>query len=193
MATGPSEKPERNRRARPAPIQPAEARTKGAVSLYNEGLILDLLETYEGSATYDDLRRVLGVSVKTVSIWFNRYPAFRNRVEELRAAANDKVAASVFQRATGFEKEIVETSSRKEGDKTTKSENRKTLYYPPDPAMAKFWLSNRDRENWSDRKVIENESSYHELLRRAAEQSVDLPSNMYAEIEDAEEIEDEDE
>jgi hypothetical protein len=105
----------------------------------------------EEGATDQELADFFGVSVRTLYRWKNTYPEFCQALKASKAPADERVERSLFERATGYERDevdirvidgqIVQTTVRK--------------FYPPDTTAAIFWLKNRRPEQWRDKTDVE--------------------------------------
>lgn len=102
-------------------------------------------------ATDVQMASIFNISEATLNTWKNLHDNFLESIKRGKNAADAKVAASLFERALGYEhpdvdirvvdKEIVETPIMKK--------------YPPDTVAAIFWLKNRQNMNWRDRSITE--------------------------------------
>lgn len=100
-------------------------------------------------ATDDEIADDIGVSVRTVSRWYNKYPEFRQAVRYGKERADERVERSLYQRAVGFEADTVKIGFF-EGSPVF-AEHRE--YFPPDVGAAKMWLTNRQPKDWREKVV----------------------------------------
>lgn len=123
----------------------------GAKSTYQDKYALQAQRACEAGFTDQELADLLGVSVQTINRWKHEHKEFALALKVGKEPANERVARSLFARATGYEHdevdikvvagEIVQTPIRK--------------YYPPDTTAAIFWLKNRRPDEWRDKTVQE--------------------------------------
>lgn len=91
-----------------------------------------------------EVAELLGVNADTIYEWDRVHPEFSEIRSRGKVVADAKVAASLYQRAIGYEHDDVHVSAY-EGA-ITLTPIRK--YYPPDYSSAALWLSNRQGGNW---------------------------------------------
>jgi hypothetical protein len=106
----------------------------------------------EEGATDQELADFFEVSVRTLYRWKNSFPEFCQALKAAKAPADERVERSLFERATGYERdevdirvvngEIVQTTVRK--------------FYPPDTTAMIFWLKNRKPADWRDKVETEH-------------------------------------
>lgn len=102
-------------------------------------------------ATDAELADFFEVSETTINNWKNQYPEFLESIKRGKAAADSKVAESLYHRAIGYchpeekifcqEGEIIRADTVKQ--------------YPPDTVAAIFWLKNRASAKWKDKVQAE--------------------------------------
>lgn len=108
-------------------------------------------------ASDKDLARIFDVSPGTIQNWKKGYPDFVYELERGKDAADSKVAVALIQRCLGYSHPDTHISNYK--GVITKTELVK--HYPPDTAAIKFWLTNRQKEHWSDTSRVENQTNVH--------------------------------
>jgi hypothetical protein len=99
-------------------------------------------------ATDIQLADEFGVSVQTLYNWRNKYPEFLDALKINKAVADEVVERSLYERATGYERDSVKIFCSKDG---TVTEVPFREYVPPDTTAAIFWLKNRKSGEWRDR------------------------------------------
>lgn len=123
-----------------------------------------------------DLADWFDVNTDTINEWKKVYPKFKASIQKGKKIADIKVAESLFRTATGFDTE--EVTFEKSGDKQTVSvstageikaddEYKKkvvTKFIPGNVTAQKFWLINRDKENWREKQEIEVTNKIIEVL-----------------------------
>ncbi len=98
-------------------------------------------------ATDDEIADEIGVSVRTISRWYNKYPEFRQAVQYGKERADERVERSLYHRAVGFEADTVKIGFF-EGIPVF-AEHRE--FFPPDVGAAKMWLTNRKAKEWREK------------------------------------------
>lgn len=98
-----------------------------------------------------ELAVALDVDDRTIRRWKKVHVEFASALKEGKDLADSRVAKSLYNRALGYEvrEHKVETDFEGREKKTVT-----TKQIPPDPTSAIFWLKNRQRENWRDRKDV---------------------------------------
>jgi hypothetical protein len=106
----------------------------------------------EMGATLTDLAGLFDVDVDTINRWSLRYPEFCHNLKVGKDTADERVLHSLYQRAVGYtyvtEKAVFDPVSQ------TAHKVKIKVQMPADVGALKFWLSNRRRDDWSDRRVV---------------------------------------
>jgi hypothetical protein len=160
---------------------PTTYRRKGQPTIYDEATVLATLYSHTGAATARELSVELGISTGTFAQWQRQYPAFKAAVAEVRSYVDDAVESALAKRARGFDYLEISTSTGPKGTTVTEKE----VFVPPDVGAAKFWLTNRRREAWTERKTVEIEGGLKAALDRVAE-VLDLDLSDWEDVTDAE-------
>jgi hypothetical protein len=112
---------------------------------------LDKVKHYAAKGyTDDELKVIFGVTDRTLDNWKKKYPIFFRSLKEGKLIADEKVVASLFERACGYSHPEVDI--RVINGEVVKIPIVK--HYPPDTTAMIFWLKNRQRENWRDKQDI---------------------------------------
>ncbi|MDQ5882150.1 MAG: hypothetical protein QG616_1982 [Pseudomonadota bacterium] len=106
----------------------------------------------EEGATDIELADFFDVSVRTLYRWKNTYAAFCQALKAGKAPADVRVERSLFERATGYERDEVDI--RVVDGQIVQTTIRK--FYPPDTTAAIFWLKNRKPAEWRDKTEVEH-------------------------------------
>jgi len=96
----------------------------------------------------DDISEVFDISRKQMGIWKAQYPHFKKAVEAGYTDADAAVLNALFQTAVGYTHDE-EKIMMWDGD-VIRADTVK--HYKPDVQAIKLWLTNRQRDNWSDRR-----------------------------------------
>lgn len=136
----------------------------GRPSKYQPRFVDDVERLCAAGATDYEIAKFLRVSLRSITTWKSRHPEFARAFVDGKASMDDRVKRSLYHRAVGYT-----FASEKlfcyEGDVT----RAKTLeHVPPDVNAARFWLANRDRENWRERQEVETkgEMTVNVTIRR---------------------------
>lgn len=117
---------------------------------------LDQIRTWalEGITPYEMAKR-LGISYKMLERAMEEFPQLQALVELGKERIDFSVESSLFDQATGYYRQSMETIIHPDGTQTIKQTNK---YYPPNIAATQFWLKNRRPERWSEKGgVVEKE------------------------------------
>lgn len=99
-------------------------------------------------ASDDEIADMFGVDKALFQRWRKAYPSFNAAVKAGRSKPDAEVTYSLFKRAIGYEYEE---------DGLTRTGAIKSLkrHLPGDVTAIKHWLTNRKREDWTDRTTHE--------------------------------------
>lgn len=103
--------------------------------------------------TDDEVAEHLGVAVRTVHRWKDKYPEFRKALIETKALLDSRVELSLYRRALGYRYTEVEVTLE-DGEVTKRVEREKEVL--PDVSAIRLWLINRDAANWRDKQDVEH-------------------------------------
>jgi transposase len=99
--------------------------------------------------TDDEIADELGIDRSTLYRWKKSHKPFCDALKKGKQTPDEKVVASLFERAIGYEYEEVKTVH--EGTKLVKVE-RTTKFVNADVTACIFWLKNRKPEEWRDKR-----------------------------------------
>ncbi len=102
-------------------------------------------------ATDDGISARLGVSHSTLENWKKKNPEFLDALKRGKESADMNVVSALYRLAVG-ERLVRET------DKEGKVLKTRTEYAEPDATACIFWLKNRKKDDWKDRKGVELEN-----------------------------------
>jgi hypothetical protein len=122
----------------------------GRPSSYKPEYAAKAAELCAQGATDAELADAFGVSIQTVKNWKAAHPEFLASLKLHKESADQRVEASLYQRAMGYEAE--ETDIRVINGEMVMTPIKKL--YPPDTTAAIFWLKNRKPAEWRDRQEI---------------------------------------
>ena len=98
-------------------------------------------------ATDMDLANAFDVTFGTIKKWQVTYQAFADSCRVGQEYADERVKRGLFQRAVGYDHpatKIIVCDKQVE-------EIEYIEHYPPDISAAKYWLNNRQPEEWADK------------------------------------------
>ncbi len=100
---------------------------------------------------YDDaqLAKSFEIDVTTLYRWKEKHTEFRHAITNAKDIADGKIAASLYQKATGYM--LKDTTVGPNGRST-----ETIRQHPPDTAAMIFWLKNRQRGKWRDKVETEH-------------------------------------
>lgn len=102
-------------------------------------------------ATDKELATFFDVSEKTVNTWKKQHPEFLQSIKKGKEIADATVADRLFKRATGYEHPDTHISVFM-GEATITPTIK---HYPPDTTACIFWLKNRQKDKWRDKRETE--------------------------------------
>ncbi len=123
----------------------------GRPSLYDEAMNDQATKLALLGMTDSEMAKFFGVAQSTFYEWMNLYPAFSEAVYAGKTAADAEVAYSLYRRATGVVYEVEKLRKNKEGETEVV---KLKVSEPPETGAAKLWLTNRRRQNWSEKISI---------------------------------------
>jgi transcriptional regulator with XRE-family HTH domain len=119
-----------------------------------------------------EIAEKMGIAESTLTLWKKNYPEFSASIHAGKEALNDNVEKSLYELATGYEKEVERVT--KDGDIVTVKE-----YYPPQTRACEFYLMNRRRKEWTNRQEIVN-TNLNVEVPVTEEQKAKIKENMQA-------------
>jgi hypothetical protein len=131
----------------------------GRPTLYSPEFVQQVAEACINGATVNDVAELLGVSRSTINEWRIRYPEFATALKVGRDTADDRIEASLYERAAGYSHPDVHISVH-QGEVTI---TPITKHYPPDTGAAFIWLKNR--KGWKDKQDIEHTVTLSDRMR----------------------------
>lgn len=106
----------------------------------------------------DEMAIGLGITTYTLETWLKDKPEFRRAVNKGRQEADSKVVRALYKRACGYQYEDTHISVIK--DSQTQQPIVVTTpvvrHQPPDVQAAIFWLTNRQRDLWTNTSRVEH-------------------------------------
>lgn len=131
-----------------------------------------------------------GVGYSTFYDWIEFNPAVKDGVkkckEEFRATILEKLEASLWQRAMGYEVTETDTEYVCEADGTlrVKSKKEKKKHILPDTAALIFALTNVAPEKWVNKQKVETQEAKPDDSKKPSYCFEDLPESLLFDIAD---------
>ncbi|MFV0501708.1 MAG: helix-turn-helix domain-containing protein [Bacteroidales bacterium] len=122
-------------------------------------------------ATNTDLSKMLGIGRTTLTKIIMAYPNFREMLKQGKTEADLFVENALYKRAIGYEVEESTTEVRveKDGSGTTTYVRKTKKHIAPDTTAGIFWLKNRKPDMWREKKDVNIESPFLELMKSVTE------------------------
>ena len=129
--------------------------------------LLEIQKWCEDGLTNDIICERLGIAESTWYEYQKNHEILSELVQASKSVMDTKVENALLKTALGFEYEEIKTiiEEDKNGKKRTRIEKTKK-YMPPNPTAQAFWLKNRKRDEWGDRKEIIFDTKAQELERK---------------------------
>lgn len=132
----------------------------------------------------EELADVFGVPLDTWMKWRKAYPAFADAIEEGRTMADANVVHAMYKRAIGYAQPTEKIHVTKWGS-VLRVDTKEHI--PPDVGAGKFWLTNRQPQNWKERtsqehsgrvEIVERKALIDDIVRLMLTPSNSLVSNQ---------------
>jgi len=99
-----------------------------------------------------ELAEFFNVNESTINRWKKKHPEFCKSLKSSKQDFDKQIERALAERAIGYSHKDVHISNYQ--GKITKTPF--TKHYPPDVVACIYWLNNRQKENWANRKAIES-------------------------------------
>lgn len=118
---------------------------------------------FEIGGTDADLAAALCVDRRTIFNWKLEHPEFLSHCKLGMEACDDRVEASFYQRAVGYERKAVKIMSH-QGESW---EHEYVEEVPAEVNAGRFWLMNRRPDRWRDKQTIQHDMGDLEVLAKS--------------------------
>ena len=150
-------------------IQSAINRSKGSGNKFNPAFIGIAANLKSAGCPDTDISLALGVKPSTIDKWKNKFPAFKEALENGKTANLKVLLATTYRAAIGYDydettryyeyRDVVdeETGEVKQVEKQVKK-TVKTKHHPANPDLLKFLLINESPDFTDSRKEVVSKS-----------------------------------
>ena len=142
----------------PAPkvnVRNSIARRGGRPSKFELDMVPKIRKAAKAGMTELEIADLLEVDSTTLKEWQIRYPRLTAAMELGYKQAIKRVKRSLYHRSVGYSFD----SEKIFNDKGTIVRAQTREHIPPDINAIKFWLTNRDPENWQDKTGVDIQGS----------------------------------
>lgn len=101
--------------------------------------------------TEEDISKELGISYSGFRNYKKQHLELEGVLTENKKIADNAVRAALFKKATGYS--YIREKKARNGEGKLVVMEKETVEVVPDTQAAKFWLTNRDPDNWKDRQT----------------------------------------
>jgi len=117
--------------------------------------------------TNEEMCALLGIGADTWYRYIKEHDELNIISSAGKAVINDRVENAVLKSALGFEYTEIKTTIEEDrnGNKRTRIEKMQR-YMPPNNSAQTFWLRNRNKDEWGDRKEIILDTTLLETSRK---------------------------
>ena len=113
-------------------------------------------------ATDNDIVDALGIARSTFYKWRHDYPLFSDSLKVGKVKADERVEASLYRKAVGYDYETVKVFNN-QGEALIVPY---TEIQHPDTTAAIFWLKNRKPEEWREKEVGNTEDNLVDTVNK---------------------------
>ncbi len=130
-------------------------------------------ELCEAGAVDDELAAFFEVSTRTIYLWRNVHPEFREALKDGKVNADENVKRSLYERARGYryvEKQAIKVRGKGGVESVQIVDVEK--FMPPDVAAGQYWMNNRQPADWKSRtEKVHSGTIDHEHVHTTLEQA----------------------
>ena len=153
----------------PPPVEPEQHVQVGRPSDYKPEIDEIAKKAMHLGASRHELAEILKVSERTIHRWTLQHESFCQAIKIGTELANDRVEASLYRKAVGFEFDSEKLFYNKELNDVHRAKVREVVH--PDAGAAIFWLKNRRPDQWKERHENVNmnltiEAAFEDFVRQ---------------------------
>lgn len=108
-------------------------------------------------ASEKDLSRIFDVSPATIQNWKKENPDFAREIDRGKDKTDARVVATLVERCFGYNHPETKVTNYQ----GVVTQTVVTKHIPPDITGIKFWLTNRQKEHWTETTRVENQTDVH--------------------------------
>jgi len=127
------------------------AKAGGRPTRFKMEMLPQVRKAAKAGCTEPEIADIIGIDRSTFIEWCARYPKFSNALQLGKQQANKRVSRALFHRSVGYSHDSVKIFNDK-GEPVIVPYRE---HIAPDVNAIKFWLTNRDPENWQDRSAVD--------------------------------------
>ena len=142
---------------------PAGRDRRRLASRYRVAFVRVVRAMAEAGAVEQEMADALGVDLWTFRQWRSRHPALGEALRIGKAAADERVERSLYQRAVGYTVEAVKIFLPPGAGEPVYAPYREWVH--PDVTAQIFWLKNRRSKEWRDKHDIELDVTVERIER----------------------------
>jgi transposase len=136
--------------------EPSQEQGRGRPTAYDPAYAKQAAKLCELGATDDELADFFEVHRATIYRWKHEHDDFCDAVKTGKDVADERVERSLYQKATGYnvtEQQAVKIKVGQHEEQVEVVEVEKHI--ASDTTAAIFWLKNRRKDDWRDRKEVD--------------------------------------
>lgn len=123
----------------------------GRPTKYKKELCEEAIKLARKGLMVYQIAKSFGISNKTLYNWANKYPEFKEAINECHEIVINEVEGALFKSALGYD---VEETEEREGDENLRITKRRHI--PVNDRAAKWILSNKRPNEWREKQTIEH-------------------------------------
>ena len=145
---------------------------------YGQRILAKAKKEAERGLSDIQLCQALGIGITTIYTWKQKYEEFREVLIAAKEVADQHIVNATYKASQWTE--IIEEHKLIRDDGIKKVQEIKTIKktIPPNPALAIFWLKNRQPDTWRDRREDVIALVSKDDLKKSAEEINAIINNL---------------
>jgi hypothetical protein len=139
-------------------IKKAVGRPKDSGIKYNPKIYPDIVKSLLAKGYVESqIQEIIHISVATFNSWKKKYPEFVKALKEGKQGPIDRTVNTLEKVANGFKETVKKAIVVSDGAQIGSHIEMVDIeeYIPPQVSAIRYYLNNRDKDNWSDKQNIE--------------------------------------